>query len=173
MGQPFPGVWLPQQHQHPRRPDLRARLDGAPVPPRVLQLPQGRRHVEDPGAEVIAALLLAGDWRSSPDPKVRPSESVEQERIAEIRVHGNATLTDDAVIALAGIAPGATLDAGRHRGDREEAARQRPLRRSRRCASATARWRWTRSRWCCSCTRSRASRRPASRRACCGGCAAA
>jgi outer membrane protein assembly factor BamA len=33
------------------------------------------------------------------------------ERVAEIRVHGNATLSDEAVIALAGIAPGAMLDA--------------------------------------------------------------
>jgi outer membrane protein assembly factor BamA len=35
-----------------------------------------------------------------------------QERIAEIRVHGNATLSDDAVIAFAGVAVGSTLDAG-------------------------------------------------------------
>jgi outer membrane protein assembly factor BamA len=35
-----------------------------------------------------------------------------QETIAEIRVHGNATLSDDAVIALAGITVGATLESG-------------------------------------------------------------
>jgi outer membrane protein assembly factor BamA len=35
-----------------------------------------------------------------------------QEKIAEIRVHGNATLSDAAVIGLAGVVPGATLDAG-------------------------------------------------------------
>jgi outer membrane protein assembly factor BamA len=45
---------------------------------------------------VIAALLLA--------------LAVAQERVAEIRVHGNATLSDAAVIELAGVAPGATLD---------------------------------------------------------------
>jgi len=49
---------------------------------------------------VIAALLVALAVQAS------------QERIAEIRVHGNATISDDAVIALAGIAPGAMLDAG-------------------------------------------------------------
>jgi outer membrane protein assembly factor BamA len=48
---------------------------------------------------VIVALLLA-------------LAASAQERIAEIRVHGNATISDAAVIALAGIAPGTTLDAG-------------------------------------------------------------
>jgi len=33
-----------------------------------------------------------------------------QERIGEIRVHGNATMSDAAVIALTGVAPGATLE---------------------------------------------------------------
>src|SRR5262249_9011869 len=87
------------RHQHPRRRDVRAGIDGAGVPPRVLQLPQGRRHVENPSAEMIAALLLSLAIQNPP------------ERIAEIRVHGNATLTDEAVIALAGIAPGDTLEA--------------------------------------------------------------
>jgi len=35
-----------------------------------------------------------------------------QDKIAEIRVHGNATLSDAAVIALAGVAVGAALEAG-------------------------------------------------------------
>lgn len=35
-----------------------------------------------------------------------------QEKIAEVRVHGNATLTDEAVITLAGVAIGAPLDPG-------------------------------------------------------------
>jgi outer membrane protein assembly factor BamA len=34
------------------------------------------------------------------------------EIVSEVRVHGNATLTDDAVIQLAGVAVGASLDAG-------------------------------------------------------------
>jgi hypothetical protein len=47
---------------------------------------------------MIAALLLAIATQNPP------------ERIAEIRVQGNVTMTDDAVIGLAGIAPGATLE---------------------------------------------------------------
>jgi outer membrane protein assembly factor BamA len=47
---------------------------------------------------VIAALLLALAIQGGP------------ERVGEIRVHGNATLSDDAVIELAGVAPGAMLD---------------------------------------------------------------
>lgn len=39
-----------------------------------------------------------------------PSSPAPAERVAEIRVHGNATLSDAAVIELAGVAPGATLD---------------------------------------------------------------
>jgi outer membrane protein assembly factor BamA len=38
--------------------------------------------------------------------------ALSQEKVAEVRVHGNATLTDEAVIGLAGIVPGTTLDAG-------------------------------------------------------------
>jgi outer membrane protein assembly factor BamA len=39
-----------------------------------------------------------------------PSGQASAERVAEIRVHGNATLSDAAVIALAGVAPGDAVD---------------------------------------------------------------
>jgi outer membrane protein assembly factor BamA len=42
----------------------------------------------------------------------RPDLSGPAQKIAEIRVHGNATLSDEMVIELAGIAPGTTLGAG-------------------------------------------------------------
>jgi outer membrane protein assembly factor BamA len=60
---------------------------------------------------VIAALLLV--LLTGPITSVEPAIVARQaspERVAEIRVHGNATLSDDAVIVLAGVAPGAMLD---------------------------------------------------------------
>jgi outer membrane protein assembly factor BamA len=53
---------------------------------------------------MIGALLLAM--------AIQSAGPASQERIAEIRVHGNATVTDAAVIALAGVTVGATLDEG-------------------------------------------------------------
>jgi len=50
---------------------------------------------------MIAALLLA----------VATAIPQAREIIAEVRVHGNATLSDDAVLKLAGIVPGTALDA--------------------------------------------------------------
>lgn len=65
---------------------------------------------------MIVALLLAllagtaGSYLQAGRPDL--SGPASGERIAEIRVHGNATIADDAVIALAGISPGTTLEAG-------------------------------------------------------------
>jgi outer membrane protein assembly factor BamA len=53
---------------------------------------------------MIAAILLALQTMPAAIPQAR-------ETIAEIRVHGNATLSDEAVLKLAGIAIGAPLDA--------------------------------------------------------------
>lgn len=76
-------------------------------------------------AALIVALTIAGPERPGLQPQAvgRPSGPAAQEprrpdlsgpaaqeRVAEIRVHGNATLSDAAVIDLAGVAPGATLD---------------------------------------------------------------
>ena len=55
---------------------------------------------------MIAALFVALAVASVQDPAPQPAA----EKIAEIRVHGNATLSDQTVIGLAGIAIGATLD---------------------------------------------------------------
>jgi outer membrane protein assembly factor BamA len=52
---------------------------------------------------VTAALVFAGMTMIAQAPP---------ETIAEVRVHGNATLSDEAVIALAGVAVGSALDAG-------------------------------------------------------------
>jgi outer membrane protein assembly factor BamA len=52
---------------------------------------------------VIAVLLLAA---------LTATAQPQAENIAEIRVHGNATLNDDAVLKLAGVAVGGSLDAG-------------------------------------------------------------
>jgi len=53
-------------------------------------------------AALVVALALQNPVAETP---------ATQERIAEIRIHGNATMTDEAVLALAGVAPGATIDA--------------------------------------------------------------
>jgi outer membrane protein assembly factor BamA len=53
---------------------------------------------------MIAALLVAIALAQAPAPQAA-------ERIAEIRVHGNVTLSDDRVVAIAGVAPGAAVDA--------------------------------------------------------------
>jgi outer membrane protein assembly factor BamA len=58
-------------------------------------------------AAVLVAVLCQADVASGSS---RTDSPVQQEKIAEIRVHGNATITDDAVINLAGIAVGAALD---------------------------------------------------------------
>ncbi len=54
---------------------------------------------------MIAALVLV--WITTTTIAQAPPET-----IAEVRVHGNATLSDEAVIALAGVAVGSALDAG-------------------------------------------------------------
>jgi len=56
---------------------------------------------------VIAALLLSIGLQAQPS---APSGQT-SEKIAEIRVHGNATISDAVVIQLAGLAIGATIDA--------------------------------------------------------------
>jgi outer membrane protein assembly factor BamA len=57
---------------------------------------------------MIAALLVA--LAVVQDPSTQQQQPV-VEKIAEVRVHGNATLSDDTVINLAGVTVGGTLDA--------------------------------------------------------------
>ena len=59
---------------------------------------------------IAAALLLVVSAVSQAVPPSVPAPPAET--IGEVRVHGNATLSDEAVIKLAGVALGATLDAG-------------------------------------------------------------
>src|SRR4029077_15120164 len=73
-------------------------------------LPPRRRDLESHRAEegrrpLIAALVLA----LAAAPFQDPAAEAAVEKIAEVRVHGNATLSDEAILALAGITIGATL----------------------------------------------------------------
>jgi outer membrane protein assembly factor BamA len=62
---------------------------------------------------MIPALALAAVLLQNPAPGAAPvQEKIVPEKIAEIRVHGNATISDAAVIALAGVTVGASLDEG-------------------------------------------------------------
>ena len=85
MGQPFPGVWLPRNLSIHAGVDARARVDGAAVQARVLELPQGGRLLEGDGAEGRRAVMLAAA-------RAVASSLQQTETISEVRVHGNATL---------------------------------------------------------------------------------
>ena len=63
---------------------------------------------------MIAALVLALMTvapQAPPTPSAPPTPPAPVETIAEVRVHGNATLSDEAVLTLAGIAVGGALQA--------------------------------------------------------------
>jgi hypothetical protein len=115
MGQPFSGVWLPRDMKiHAgvtlangsyeagytrtfsdyREADVKTKIR---IPKMVLQVPRGQvRQVE------VA--------ESGHGPFVQ--EAAQGEVIREIRVHGNAFLTDDEVMKLAGVAVGQPFEAG-------------------------------------------------------------
>ena len=58
----------------------------------------------------MIALLLLLAFGAPERSALQSGPAQSQEKIAEIRVHGNATLSDAAVIELAGVSPGATLE---------------------------------------------------------------
>ena len=60
-------------------------------------------------ALVLALMTVAPQAPSTPSAPPTPPAPVET--IAEVRVHGNATLSDEAVLTLAGIAVGGALQA--------------------------------------------------------------
>jgi outer membrane protein assembly factor BamA len=68
------------------------------------------------GAAVLIVIWSAdvpGPRRAGPErPGLQQTQAATQETIAEVRVHGNATLSDEAVLKLAGITVGGALDAG-------------------------------------------------------------
>ena len=62
---------------------------------------------------MIAALLVALALQDAQDvrrPDLSGPATAPQERVVEIRVHGNASLSDDAVLAMAGVKTGDVLD---------------------------------------------------------------
>jgi hypothetical protein len=105
MGQPFPGVWLPREmHIH----------GGVTLANGSYDALYRRRFSEYRQAEVTTRITIPkppspdvedwpGDGGSGPH---APEPQQPVETIAEIRVHGNASMPDDDVIGVAGIAPG-------------------------------------------------------------------
>ena len=108
MGQPFPGVWLP------RNLSIHAGISIALGPMEFSYKREFANYrkadvsTEGHGAQMIGALgiALVAVMTAAPQAARRP------EKIAEVRVHGNATLDDEAVLKLAGVAIGSPLDAG-------------------------------------------------------------
>jgi hypothetical protein len=116
MGQPFPGVWLPRAmnihggitlangsfeagysrtFSEYREADVKSRLKvpkAARLPPQSFPAPLDRAVDVEPSG--------SGPWVEEEQP---------QETIREIRVHGNAFLTDDDVIKLAGVSVGSPV----------------------------------------------------------------
>jgi hypothetical protein len=132
MGQPFPGVWLPRQmnvhagitlangsyeaaysraFSQYREAEVKSRI-GKPKLREVRHVPQVRqlRQVRAvPVRWVRPRQTFANETRTTASNQTNPSS---RETIREIRVHGNAFLSDDEVIGFAGIAVGGTLNAG-------------------------------------------------------------
>lgn len=117
MGRPFPGVWLPRDimihagatlangsfeagltrtFSDYREADVKTKIR---IPKLVLRVPQ---------VPEVQALLHAGETGHGPFVQDAPQGEV----IREIRVHGNAFLTDEEVLKLAGVAVGQPVDAG-------------------------------------------------------------
>ena len=143
MGQPFAGVWLPRtMNIHAgltlatgsfeagydrsftnyreaevtttiKVPKLQSELSGAPAP--------GGSRV--PGVHEGTEGPADGQGHG---PFVEDEQAAET--IREIRVHGNASLTDAEVLTLAGVAVGDATDPVGREGDRAAAERQPPVR---------------------------------------------
>ena len=114
MGQPFPGVWLPR--------DIRIHA-GITLANGSFEAGYTRAFSDYREADVKTKIRIP----KAPEPleplePFEPSErghgpyvqdrSAQGEIIREIRVHGNAFLTDEEVLALAGIAVGQPIEAG-------------------------------------------------------------
>ena len=118
MGQPFPGVWLPREMNihagvtmamgsleaaYARRfsdykqADVKSliRIPKAPAPP-----------PRPPSAEDAGEERPSGPFVPERDPQPDFQPDLQNEVIAEIRVHGNAYVRDDEVIRLSGVAIG-------------------------------------------------------------------
>ncbi len=151
MGQPFPGVWLPREidiqaqatlangsfeitygraFSHYRLAEVTTRIG----PPKV-----SNRSAAPPAP--AASPAPRADWRDVAPAAPEPAGSgrgpfveapAAQETIGEIRVHGNVVLTDEEVIALAGIARRAGASRGRRGRGHRPPGGERPVRIDRR-----------------------------------------
>jgi len=161
MSQPFPGVWLPREltigggvtlangsfavgyertFAEYRLAEVKTRIGpprDRPAPP---EAPAAPRPPERQPLEHDASTGLSGD-AEEPNPRrgpfvPDPFHQDGQEVISEIRIHGNAFLTDQEVLAIAGVAVGGTIAPG----EVEEIARR--LKESRRFDSVDVRKRY-------------------------------
>ena len=161
MSQPFPGVWLPRElnigggvtlangsftvsyertFADYRLAEVKTRIGpprDRPAPPETPAVPT------PPGRQPLEHQESTGLRGGAEEPKPRRGPFVpdvldrgEQEVISEIRVHGNAFLTDQEVLAIAGVAVGGALAPG----EVDEIARR--LKESRRFDSVDVRKRY-------------------------------
>ena len=129
MGQPFAGVWLPRSINIQAGFTLATGSFEAAYRPRLRKLSGGRRQDDDQGPEArggtepTTTSRFAHDDRTAAWTQAAPATNPDAptghgpladepqalETVREVRVHGNATLTDEEVIKLAGIAVGDPL----------------------------------------------------------------
>lgn len=119
MGQPFPGIWLPRgmnihagvtlangsfeaayarAFSHYREADVKSRIRVPKAASRVQQMSEPVAFVSPQTPEATGS----GPW---------VDDGAQAETVREIRVHGNAFLTDEDVITLAGVSLGEPLQA--------------------------------------------------------------
>ena len=132
MGQPFPGVWLPREmnvhagitlangsyeagysraFSQYREAEVKSRIGTPKV--RGIRWAPDSRHV---GIRQVRFQRVAWSGRTGESAEEYVSgadlaDGQPQERIGEIRVHGNAFLSDEEVLGFAGIAVGSAVDA--------------------------------------------------------------
>jgi hypothetical protein len=115
MGQPFPGVWLPKQM------DIHA---GVTLANGSFEAAYGRAFSQYRQAETATRLRVPKDpdegsgpfvaWEDAVDRRIEQPPSAPQaaqgETVVEVRVHGNAFLSDEDVLKFAGVVVGQALD---------------------------------------------------------------
>jgi hypothetical protein len=130
MSQPFPGVWLPRdigihagltlaagsfeagysrEFSQYREADVKSTIR---IPKAPSESPAEQLETDGEGHGPFAGSLEpAGLTRDSPQAPPAPVQGA-GEIVREVRVHGNAFLTDADVLTLAGVAVGGAIDAG-------------------------------------------------------------
>jgi hypothetical protein len=112
MGQPFPGVWLPRNMTIHAGLTLALGSFEAGYDRTFTNYREGevKTRIKIPKNSSLSPEAPESTARSGPGPFVEEEEQ-QAETIREIRVHGNASLTDEDVLKLAGIAVGDPLAA--------------------------------------------------------------